>query len=143
MRIIVDADACPNINEITNFSKEKNIELILYVDNTHNLENNYAKVVTLSKGYQSVDMAIINDIKENDILVTQDFGLATLGLSKNTKVVHPSGMIYDNDNIDRLLFERHINTLNRRKKLHVKGPRKRNNSDMLNLLDSLDYLTKI
>lgn len=143
MRIIIDADACPSIREITTLAKQKHIELILYVDNTHNIENEYAKIIVLDKGYQSVDMAIINDIEKSDILVTQDFGLATLALPKKVKVIHPKGMIYNDDNIDRLLFERHINNLNRKQNIHTKGPKKRNKEDVINLLNSLDKLTKI
>lgn len=142
MRIIIDADACPNIFEITDFSKSNNIELILYADNTHNIVNDYAKVIIVDKGFQSVDMCIINDIKENDILVTQDFGLATLSLSKKVKVVHPKGMIYNNDNIDKLLFERYLNTLNRNRNIHLKGPKKRNKNDLEKLLISLRELIK-
>ena len=130
MRIIVDADACPSISEITEFSKKNNIELILYADNTHTIKNDYAKVIILDKGFQSVDIAIINDIEENDILITQDFGLASMSLSK-AKVVHPKGMIYTIENIDRLLFERHISNLNRKKNIHMKGPKKRNKEDRI------------
>lgn len=143
MRIIIDADACPSIGEITALAKQNNIELLLYVDNTHNIENEYAKVIVLDKGFQSVDMAIINDIEKSDILVTQDFGLATLVLAKKVKVVHPKGMIYTDDNIDRLLFERHINNLNRKQNIHMKGPKKRNKEDVINLLNSLNNLIKI
>lgn len=142
MRIIVDADACPSINEITEFSKKNKIELILYADNTHIIKNDYAKTIIVDKGFQSVDMAIINNIKENDILITQDFGLASLSLSK-AKVVHPKGMIYTNEFIEILLFERHIKNINRKQNIRIKGPKKRNKEDVINLLNSLEKLTKI
>jgi len=140
MNIIVDADACPGVNLITDIAIKYNIKLTLYNDNTHNIESNYADVVTLSKGFQSVDMVIANDIKKGDILVTQDFGLATIALSKQAYVVHPKGMIYTDDNIDNLLYERHLNSKLRKSGKHTKGPKKRTKEDDQNLVNSLEIL---
>ena len=140
MNIIVDADACPAINLITNLAIKNNIKLILYTDNTHNIKSDYAEVITLSKGYQSVDMVIANDIRNNDILVTQDFGLATIALSKKAFAVHPKGMIYNDSNIDQLLYERHMSTKVRKSGVHTKGPKKRVKIDDDNLINSLKIL---
>lgn len=140
MNIIVDADACPAINLITDLAIRNNIKLTLYTDNTHNIKSNYAKVITLSKGYQSVDMVIANDIQNNDILVTQDFGLATIALSKKAFAVHPKGMIYNDSNIDQLLYERHMNAKLRKSGGHTKGPKKRVKTDDDNLINSLNIL---
>lgn len=137
MKIIVDADACPSINLITDVAKENNIELILYSDETHFIKNEYAKIITISKGYQSVDMAIINNIEANDILITQDYGLALLALSKDVKVIHPKGLIYTKENIDGLLFERYMNAKERKNSNHVKGPKKRTKDDDTNLINSI------
>lgn len=140
MKIIVDADACPSINLITDLAIKNNLELLLYTDTTHNIQNDYAKVIVLTKGYQSVDMAISNDIKNGDVLITQDFGLACIALSKKSVVVHPKGMIYDDDNIEQLLLERHINTKNRKQNKHVKGLKKRIKEDDIKLIESINYL---
>lgn len=137
MKIIVDADACPSINLITDVAKENNIELTLYSDETHFIKNEYAKIVTISKGYQSVDMTIINNIEANDILITQDYGLALLALSKDVKVIHPKGLIYTKENIDGLLFERYMNAKERKNSNHVKGPKKRTKDDDTNLINSI------
>jgi uncharacterized protein YaiI (UPF0178 family) len=85
-------------------------------------------------------MVIANDIKKGDILVTQDFGLATIALSKKAYVVHPKGMIYTDDNIDNLLYERHLNSKLRKSGKHTKGPRKRTKEDDQNLINSLETL---
>lgn len=143
MRIIVDADACPSINEITLVAKTNKIELLLYVDTTHNINNDYAIIKTFDKGFQSVDVAIANDICNSDILITQDFGLAVIALSKKAKVVHPKGMIYDEENIDRLLYERYLNAENHKKNIRVKGPKKRTKEDVNNLIKSLNILINI
>lgn len=137
MNIVVDADASPSINLITSIARNHNIPLILYADTTHNIRNDYAIIKTCSKGFQSVDMAIINDLKENDILITQDFGLATLALSRKSKVISPKGLIYTNENIDKLNFERYLSSLNRKQNIHMKGPKKRTIEDEKRLEESI------
>lgn len=137
MRILIDADACPSIDMITSIAKEYKLPLILYSYTTHNLKSDYALIETLSKGFQSVDIKIINDLNMSDILITQDFGLATLALAKNCEVISPKGLIYTNDNIDRLNFEKYLNSLNRRQKIHIKGPKKRTIDDSKRLEDSI------
>jgi len=82
-------------------------------------------------------MAIANEIKKNDILITQDFGLATLALTHSAYAVHPKGMIYNNNNIEQLLFERYLNNKSRKQNIHIKGPKKRKEEDNTNLINSL------
>src|SRR5574344_2311576 len=137
MNILVDADATPSISLITDVAREHNIPLILYCDQTHSISNDYATVKIFSKGFQSVDMAIINEISEHDILITQDFGLATLALSKKCIVISPKGMIYTDNNIDKLNFERYLSSINRKANIHMRGPRKRTKEDDNRLLESL------
>lgn len=143
MNIIVDADACPKIDLITSLAKKYNIKLFLYSDNTHNIKSDYAEVVILSKGYQSVDIAIANKLKKNDKLVTQDFGLATIALAKKSFVLSSKGMRYTDGNIDNLLYERYINSKIRRSGSHTKGPKKRTKLDDENLLNELESLIKL
>lgn len=140
MRILVDADACPSINLITEIAISNNIDLYLYSDSTHNIINPYATVITLDKCSQSVDIVIVNDINEGDMLITQDFGLAALTLSKGALVVHPKGMIYTNNNIEQLIFERYLNNKRRKQKVRIKGPKKRSKDDDLNLINSIKSL---
>ena len=142
MKIVVDADACPSINLITNIAKENDLKLILYTDTSRNLTNDYADIIVMSKGYQSVDMAIINNIDNEDILITQDFGLAELALARGVYPINPKGMIYTNDNIERLLFERHLNAKNRRQGIHTKGPSKRTKEDDEKLIESINLIIK-
>lgn len=142
MKIIVDADACPSINLITKVAQDNNIELCLYADETHNIISDYAKVIITSKGFQSVDDIISKDIQKNDILITQDFGLAVIALSKKAKVIHTKGMIYNDFNIDSLLYERHLNNKLRRSGKHTKGPKKRTNKDDFKLIESLEKTIK-
>ena len=125
MRIIVDADATPSLKQIASISKNNNIECHMFCDYSHTLNIEEAIIHYISEGGQAVDIAITNFINKGDILITQDYGLATIALSKNIGCINPNGIIYTNNNIDNLLEQRYINLLNRRKKIHTKNIKKR------------------
>lgn len=137
MRIIVDADATPSISLITNIAKENKIPLYLYCDDSHILKNEYANIITISKGYQNVDTRISNDLIKNDILITGDYGLAVIGLIKECYVINPRGFYYTNDNINLLLYERQLSQINRKKRIKVKKMKKRTEEDDQKLIECL------
>lgn len=126
MRVLVDADACPVKNIILEESKKRNILVYMYFDNSHVYNDGYSKVIIVDKSKDSVDINIINDLKEDDIVVTQDYGLASLVISKNAKAINNNGLIFSNNNIDKLLFERFIGIKNRKAKIKTKNMKKRN-----------------
>ena len=78
MKILVDADACPVKEIIEKVAKQKNIEVVMYIDSSHILSSDYSKIVTISKGRDAVDLALINDSEKGDVIVTQDYGVASL-----------------------------------------------------------------
>ena len=108
MQILVDADACPVKNIIIRIAKEYCIPVIMIIDTSHELNDGYSTVITVDKARDSVDIKLINMVQKNDIVVTQDYGVAAMGLGKGAKVLNQNGLIYSDNNIDRLLFERHL-----------------------------------
>lgn len=139
-KILVDADACPVKAELVRLARDRGIELVFFIDTSHILEDAYAKIVVVGQGSDSVDFALINQTQKGDIVVTQDYGLAAMALSKGARAIHPSGLIYSNDNMDRLLFERHINAKIRRAGGRHWGPGKRRAEDSINFEESLKIL---
>ena len=129
MRILVDADACPVKNIIVRIAKEKDIPVTMLIDTSHTINDDYCEVVTVDKQRDSVDIALINRTSKGDIVVTQDFGLAALVLGKGAKALNQNGMIYSGENIDRLLFERHLGQKVRRAGGRTSGPKKRTKED--------------
>jgi uncharacterized protein YaiI (UPF0178 family) len=95
------------------------------------LSSDYSEVKIIGAGADSVDFALINMCKKGDIVVTQDYGVAAMALGKGAYAIHQSGKWYTNDNIDRMLMERHLNKKSRRAsgKHHLKGPKKRTEED--------------
>ena len=108
MRILVDADACPVKKIIEDEARKRNIEVIMFVDTSHIIKSNYSVVITVDKAADSVDIALANKLSKGDIVVTQDYGVAALALGKKAKAISNSGLIFTNDNIDKLLFERFL-----------------------------------
>jgi len=108
MHIYVDADACPVKEIIERVAKENKLSVTMVIDVNHILVSDYSEIVTVSQGADSVDLYLINRVKENDIVVTQDYGVAALALGKRAKAISNSGLIFTDDNIDKLLFERFL-----------------------------------
>ena len=77
-------------------------------------------------GKDSVDQMILSYLQEGDLLISQDYGLASLALLKNVTILHVSGKRITEDNINNLLTSRYLGHLSRKQHKHVKGPKKRN-----------------
>jgi hypothetical protein len=89
------------------------------------LEKDWATTLTFSKGADSVDFALVNRVLPGDIVITQDYGLAAMCLSKNAIVINQDGIEYTSDNIDALLLARYTAQKIRNSGGRLKGPRKR------------------
>lgn len=126
MHIYVDADACPVIRIVENIARKYNIETTLICDTNHVLTSDYSDVVTVSAGADAVDFKLVNLCTRDDIVVTQDYGVAAMALSKGAYAIHQSGKWYTNDNIDRMLMQRHITKCAKRasSKNHINGPKR-------------------
>ncbi len=125
MRILVDADACPVKQIIVRAAKEFGIPVIMFIDTSHILNDGYSEIITVDKARDSVDIALVNKVLPGDIVVTQDYGVAAMAIPKGSKALNQNGLIYNDDNLDRLLFERHISQKLRRSGGRTKGPGKR------------------
>jgi uncharacterized protein YaiI (UPF0178 family) len=129
MQILVDADACPVRKTIVKLAKQRNIPVTMLIDTSHELNDGYSKVITVDKAADSVDYALMSLLTRNDIVVTQDFGLAAMVIGKGARAINQNGLIYTDENMDRLLMERHVGQKVRRSGGRTKGPGKRTKDD--------------
>jgi len=129
MQILVDADACPVKEIIVRLAKERNIPVTMLIDTSHQLNDGYSQVITVDKQADSVDFALMGLLTRDDVVVTQDFGLAAMILGKGARAVNQNGLVYTDQNIDKLLMERHIGQKVRRSGGRTKGPAKRTKED--------------
>lgn len=86
---------------------------------------------------QSVDLYIANHIRRGDIVVTQDFGLATIVIAKGAIALSQRGQEYDDSNIDYLMERRHELAKRRRGGGRTKGPKALTNEDRVRFQQKL------
>ncbi len=130
MKIFVDADACPVKEEIVKIAAEHAIPVTFIVSTAGYFERGWkAEKILVDSFPQAVDIAIINRLEADDIVVTQDYGLALLVLGKRGKAISPRGFIFTDDNIDRCLQQRQMNSDARKAGIRRKGPKKRSEKD--------------
>lgn len=132
----MDADACPVKEIIVKHAKLNKLECHMFFDNSHFYEDGYSHVYILDKGADSVDYALISKAISGDVVVTQDYGVATMALSKKAFPINQNGLVYNDDNILSLLSRRAMNQKIRRHK-NLKGPKKRTKEDDIHFEQNL------
>lgn len=125
MKILIDADGCPVVDIAVRMANENHTDCLILCDTSHVFEKDGATTMTFSKGADSVDFALVNRVSAGDIVITQDYGLAAMCLSKNALVINQDGLEYTADNIDSLLFARYTAQKIRNSGGRLKGPKKR------------------
>ena len=125
MKVFVDADACPVVDITVKLCKSSGIDCVLLCDTAHEMRREGAQTLVLDKGADSVDFALVNRVSPGDLVVTQDYGLASMCLAKRARVLHQDGWQYTEDNIGALLFQRSESKRYRASGGRIKGPSKR------------------
>lgn len=143
MKILVDADACPVKDIIMQAAGRLNVDVVMITNTNHNIESQQAQVIIVDHMPEAVDIAIVNRTSPGDVIITQDYGLASMVLAKGARAMHPDGRIYNESNIETLLAQRYISAKARKAGLRTKGPAKRSKEqDVLfrrNLLQLLEH----
>lgn len=145
MIIYVDADACPVAHIVEKIAEKYTIPVTLLCDTNHVLESDYSEVIMVGAGADAVDYKLISICYKGDIVVSQDYGVAAMALGKGAYAIHQSGKWYTDDNIDRMLMERHLNKKARRAsgKNHIKGPKKRTSEDNEHFSESFEKMIRM
>jgi uncharacterized protein len=125
MKVLVDADGCPVVDETIRTAKKHGIPVTLLCDTAHEMHREGAETVIVSKGADAVDFLLVNRVSPGDIVVTQDYGLAAMALAKGGRPIDQNGRLYTEDNIDSLLMSRYVSKKVREAGGRMKGPKKR------------------
>jgi uncharacterized protein YaiI (UPF0178 family) len=128
-RVIVDADACPKacLQIIRRLAMAYDFEVITVASFNHYFAHTNHQVT--GNEAQATDIAIINQVRQGDIVVTQDWGLAAMVLGKQALAIAPDGRIYEDEQMDLLLEERNTLAKFRRGGGRTRGPAKRTLKD--------------
>ena len=98
MKILIDADGCPVTKLAVKLATERGISAIIVCDTSHEFSIDGAETITVSKGADSADFALVNKAENGDIIITQDYGLAAMALAKRANVITQNGLIINNFN---------------------------------------------
>ena len=109
MRLLIDGDACPDRQKVIELALHYGVEVLLFIDFAHVIEDERIQIIMCEVGKDSVDQMILSYLQEGDLMI-----------------LHVSGKRITEDNINNLLTSRYLGHLSRKQHKHVKGPKKRN-----------------
>jgi len=116
------------------------LRFIASYDHKSNREEESGEWIFVDPGRDSADLYILNHIKHQDILITQDIGLASLALSKGVYVLSPRGTEYKDESIVTALDFRFLAAKARRAGKYGKGPKAFTDLDRQQFQESLRRL---
>ncbi|KYP81202.1 YaiI/YqxD family protein [Ferroacidibacillus organovorans] len=129
--LYLDADACPRTaRQIANeVCAKKGLRVVTVSSYDHHMEG--ADHLQVAPGPDATDYAILARMKQGDLVVTEDYGLAALVLARRGKALSSKGFVYTAQNIDPLLEVRALGQKLRRAKAkhRLKGPSARTKQD--------------
>lgn len=126
IKIIIDSDASPVKDIVIDEAKKHNLKVVLVASYAHystKIHPAHVETIYVDSAKEAADYRIMQLLQKDDILITQDYGLASLALGKKAKVLHHKGFEYDNHNIANLLESRHISAKIRKSGKRTKGPK--------------------
>ena len=139
MAILIDADGCPVVDLTLQIARQFGVPVIILCDTAHQIEREGAQTLVFDKGADSVDFALVNRVKPGDIVVTQDYGLASMCLAKCARVLNQNGLEYT-----ALMLRRYENKKLLRAGKHPKGsPKQTKDQDEAFITTLKDILASI
>ena len=147
--IYIDADACPVTSDALAVARRMHVPVIIAGNSTQNLERHirrsdprgpegiahagaspaagqgsdfWADTLSVGVGADSADFAIVQQLHAEDVVVTQDIGLASMVLGRGARAIGVRGRIYNPVTIDMDMQIRHEEKKIRRQGGRTKGP---------------------
>ena len=145
-KLWVDADALPKIlREVILRASDRYQLEVTFVANqnvgiTPSVRINSIQVMS---GADAADQEIIDRMKPNDIVMTQDIPLAALVIEKGGIAIHPRGEVYTSANVKARLHLRDFMDSLRASGVETGGPPVLNKADRQKFANKLDaFLTR-
>lgn len=126
MRIFIDGDASPVQDLVIELAASFDLPVLMiksYAHFSYRQLPSFVEELYVDSEPEAADLAIVNRVQKGDIVITQDYGLASLCLAKGATSIHHKGFVFTEKNIDRLLQSRHENAKARRAGQRTKGPK--------------------
>ena len=142
--LFIDADACPVTRDAISLARTRGVPVLLVANGTQNFSRYTGKEgvdsFQVGTGRDSADFAIVERLEPEDIVVTQDIGLAAMVLGRGAAALSPRGRIFSPITIDAELAVRHAEQKHRRAGGRTGGPSPFDDDDRERFRDSLKRL---
>lgn len=143
MDIYIDADASPVQEEVIALGKSYSLRVLIvksYAHFSHEPLPDHVEDIYVDSERDAADFAIAQRVRRGDIVITQDYGLASICLAKQCYVMHHKGFLFTNKNIDRMLAIRHESAKARRAGHRTRGPKPFTKEDRAKFKTSLQAI---
>lgn len=104
--VLIDANGWPVVDLTIRRHQSRRMPVLILCDTAHRIEREGAETLVFDKGAGSVDFALVDRVCPSDIVVTQDYGLASMWLARRAWAQNQNGIEYTADSIDALLERR-------------------------------------
>ncbi|WP_232318267.1 DUF188 domain-containing protein [Salisediminibacterium beveridgei] len=100
----------------------------------------HVQQITVDPDREAADLRIANLVTSEDVVITDDFGLASLLLAKGADVLSSRGMPITDESIDFQLDRRYHEAKLRKSKKYHKGPKPFTDEDREHFRDKLKII---
>ncbi|MDY4040720.1 MAG: DUF188 domain-containing protein [Collinsella sp.] len=156
--LFIDADACPVTREALDAARRVGVPAVIAGNTTQNLSRHvrrddptraedarrgfWVDVLDVSVGDDSADFAIVERLGANDVVVTQDIGLASMVLGRGAAAISVRGHVFRRETIDMELLVRHEEKKVRRAGGRTRGPAAFTGEDRRRFIDGIMRLLR-
>ena len=139
LHIFIDADSCPVKEEVYRVAKRCELDVTLVANTWMRIPNDPRITLEIvAAGPDVADDWIVEQIQENDIVVTNDIPLADRCIKKGACAIKPTGKIYTEESIGDALATRDLMTELRSAGVITGGPPPLKKCDRSLFLQQLD-----
>jgi uncharacterized protein YaiI (UPF0178 family) len=109
MTIYIDADGCPVKNEVYRVAKRFGLKVYLVSNSRMGIpQGELFELVIVNGGFNAADDWIVEQVRDNDIVVSSDIPLAARCLEKGARVIDPKGRVFSRETIGDALANREL-----------------------------------
>jgi len=141
VKIYIDADACPVKDEVYRVAKRYEVNVTLVSNAWMRIPvDDRIVLMVVEAGPDEADDWIVDQVSEDDIVISADIPLADRCLKKGAHVLGPRGEPFTEDNIGVTLATRDLLTEMRDSGEMIGGPPPFRKQDRSQFLQSLDQI---
>jgi len=141
MKILVDADACPNVIKEILYRASLRLKLPLILVANQPLRpppSPLIKSIQVSAGFDVADSRIVQEVESGDLVITADIPLAAEVVEKGGFALNPRGELYTRENVRERLAMRDMLTELRDTGIETGGPSALGKSERQAFANQLD-----